>query len=70
MYSRMLVDMAIKNKCGQIVLLNQKEREDKAKEDNMNGDNFVLRNWGYYGLKDKISYKCKMVGIEMKETIA
>ena len=66
-YSRMLVDLAIKHKCGNIVLLNQKPREDKAKEDNQNGEPFVLRNWSYYGLKEKISYKCKMCGITLKQ---
>jgi len=64
-YSRMLVDLAVNHGCGKIVLLNQTTREDKAKEDNQNGEPFVLRNWSYYGLKDKISYKCKMVGIKM-----
>ena len=71
-YSRMLVDLAVKHGCGKIMLLNQKPREDKAKEDNLNGEPFVLRNWSYYGLKEKISYKCKMVGIKLgqdKETI-
>lgn len=65
MYSRMLVDLAVKNKCGQIMLLNQKEREDKAKGDMLKGNDFVLRNWGYYGLKDKIAYKAEMYGIKL-----
>lgn len=26
----------------------------------------LLRNWGYRGLKDKIAYKCKKVGIELE----
>ena len=64
-YSRLLVDLAVKHGCGTIALLNQKPREDKAKEDNKNGESFVLSNWSYYGLKDKISYKAKMVGIKM-----
>lgn len=64
-YSRMLVNLAVKHGCGTIALLNQKPREDKAKEDNLNGEPFVLRNWSYYGLKEKISYKAKMVGIEV-----
>lgn len=64
-YSRMLVDMAIKHKCDEIVLMNQTHREDKAKEDNQNGEPFVLRNWSYYGLKEKIEYKSKMVGIKL-----
>lgn len=61
-YSRMLVDLAAKNGCATINLVNQKRKEDQAKE-----DEFLLRNWSYYGLKEKISYKAKMVGIEIKE---
>lgn len=67
MYSRMLVDVAMKHKCGKIVLVNQREREEKAKEENMRGEPFLLRNWSYYGLKDKIKYKSRMVGIEVAE---
>lgn len=66
-YSRMLVDMAVKHKCGRIVLMNQQPREDKAKDDNQNGEPFVLRNWSYYGFKEKIAYKCKMIGIKLEE---
>ena len=66
-YSRLLVDLAVKHKCGRIVLLNQSPREDKAKEDNHNGEPFVLRNWSYYGFKEKIAYKCKMVGIKLEQ---
>ena len=66
-YSRMLVDLAVKHKCGRIVLLNQKPREDKAKDDNQDGEPFVLRNWSYYGFKDKIAYKCKMCGIKLEQ---
>ena len=61
-YSRMLVDMAIKNECGVINLINQKEKELEAKE-----NEFILRNWSYYGLKTKIEYKAKMCGIEVRE---
>ena len=68
MYSKLLVDMAVKNKCGRILLLNQKEREDKAKEENQHGEPFLLRNWSYYGFKDKIKYKSRMVGIVVEET--
>ena len=64
-YSKMLVDYAVANQCSEIVLLNQQEREDKAKEDNQKGEPFVLRNWSYYGLKDKINYKAKMFGIKV-----
>ena len=62
-YSKMLIDYAVKNGCGEIVLLNQLHREEKANDDNMEGDNFVLRNWSYSGLKNKIEYKAKMNNI-------
>lgn len=65
MYSRKLVDAAVKNRCAEIVLLNQTKRETKAKEDNAKGENFVLRNWSFYNLKDKIDYKCKQYGIKL-----
>lgn len=65
-YSRMLVDLAVKHKCGIIVLMGQEHREVEAKEGNQNGEPFVLRNWSYYGLKEKIAYKCKMNGITLK----
>ena len=64
-YSRMLVDAAVKYGCGIIYLVNQTERENKAKEDNQKGDPLVLRNWSYFGLKSKIEYKAKMYGIEI-----
>ena len=66
-YSRLLVDLAVKHGCGEIVLMRQTHREDEAKDENHNGEPFVLRNWTYFGLKEKISYKCKMVGISLKE---
>lgn len=59
-YSRELVNIAIKNKCSIIVLLDQKEKEAEAKQNEL-----ILRNWSYYGLKDKIEYKGKMNGIEI-----
>lgn len=65
-YSRMLVDMAIKHKCGRIVLMKEVSREDAAKEANQNGEPFVLRNWTYYGFKEKIAYKCKLAGITLE----
>ena len=64
-YSRMLVDLAVRHKCSEIVLMRQEHREDAAKEENADGDNFVLRNWTYFGLKEKIAYKCKKYGIKL-----
>jgi transposase len=66
-YSRMLVDLAIKHRCGKIVLMRETHREEDAKRQNKEGDALVLRNWSYYGLKEKIAYKCKMSGITMIE---
>ena len=63
LYSKELVKIAVDNKCGNIRLLNQHRREKKAKADNLKGYPFVLRNWSYYGLKDKIAYKSKLSGI-------
>ena len=64
-YSRMLVNAAIKHKCATICLMKQQEREEKAKDQNAEGDNLVLRNWTYYGLKSKIEYKSGMAGIKV-----
>lgn len=64
-YSRMLVDIAIKNRCSELVLMRQIEREEEAKEQNLKGEPLILRNWSYYGLKDKIKYKADRVGIKL-----
>ena len=56
----MLIDLAVKHKCGKIVLMNQLHREENAKD-----DKFVLRNWSYHSLKTKIDYKAKMCGIKV-----
>ena len=61
-YSKALVDRAVRNGCGAIVLVNQKPREEKALADNQKGEPFVLRNWSYFGLKKMIEYKAKMAG--------
>ncbi|MBR1378003.1 MAG: hypothetical protein IJ557_02615 [Bacteroidaceae bacterium] len=66
-YSKLLVQEAVRNRCGTIVLLNQKAREDAAKTNSSNGEPFILRNWSYYGMKEKISYKAAMYGIRLIE---
>lgn len=66
-YSRHLVDLAVKHECDTIYLTKQPERENKAKEDRDKGEDFVLRNWSYYGLKQKIEYKAEMYGIKLKQ---
>ena len=51
-YSRMLVDMAAKAGAAKIILIDQKQKEEEAKE-----KKFILRNWPYFGLIEKIKYK-------------
>lgn len=64
-YSRELINRAIKYKCGKIVLLNQSPQEEEAKLLAARGQPFLLRNWSYFGLKTKIQYKADKVGIEI-----
>jgi IS605 OrfB family transposase len=59
-YSRELIDIALKNGCGKIILEKQSDKEEEAKKDKN-----VLRNWSYYGLKEKIKYKAKYYGIDV-----
>ena len=66
-YSRHLVDLAVNQGCGTIYLVNQKPREDEVKKEHEKGNHLLLRNWSYFGLKTKIAYKCKLVGITLKE---
>lgn len=62
LYSRRLIELCVNNQAGMLLLLNQSAKEDVAKE-----NEFLLRNWSYYGLKEKISYKAKRAGIEIIE---
>ncbi len=62
LYSRRLIDYCVKAGAGTILLVNQSYKEELAKEDPM-----LLRNWSYYGLKEKIAYKAKMAGIHVLE---
>jgi len=61
-YSRRLVDHCVKHHAGTLVLVQQQEKEAVAKE-----DPFLLRNWSYYQLKEKIKYKAEMAGIMLVE---
>jgi IS605 OrfB family transposase len=59
-YSRMLINFCIKHGAATLLLINQQEKEDSAKE-----DRYLLQNWSYYSLKDKISYKAELAGIQV-----
>ena len=57
-YSRKLIDLCIRHGAGTLLLAGQQEKEEIAKE-----DGFLLRNWSYYELKEKIMYKAEKAGI-------
>lgn len=60
LYSRRLIDLCVKSEAGTLLLVNQTNKEEFAKE-----DEFLLRNWSYYGLVEKIKYKANMAGINL-----
>jgi len=59
-YSRMLIDFCLKHQAATLLLVNQQEKEEMAKE-----DHYLLQNWSYYSLKEKISYKAAKAGIQL-----
>lgn len=59
-YSRMLINFCIKHQAATLLLVNQQAKEELAKE-----DPFLLQNWSYYCLKEKISYKAEKAGIQL-----
>lgn len=60
LYSRRLIEICLKTQAGNLVLVNQKAKEESVKEDDL-----ILRNWSYCGLIEKIRYKAKAVGINV-----
>ncbi|RZK59019.1 MAG: hypothetical protein EOO91_06450, partial [Pedobacter sp.] len=54
-YSRMLINFCLKHQAATILLVNQQAKEEMAKE-----NEFLLQNWSYFSLKEKISYKAEM----------
>jgi IS605 OrfB family transposase len=57
-YSRRLIDICVKHGAATLILTGQQDKEETAKE-----DEFLLRNWSYHALKEKISYKAEKAGI-------
>jgi putative transposase len=55
-YSKFVVDLAIKHRCGTI------QMEDLS---GINEDSKFLKNWSYYDLQQKIEYKAKEAGIQV-----
>lgn len=58
LYSRMLIDFCVKHRAATLLLINQQEKEEIAKK-----DEFLLKTWSYYSLKEKITYKAEKAGI-------
>lgn len=59
-YTKRLIEFCIKHRAGTLILLNQEDKIGIAKE-----EEFVLRNWSYYELTNKIAYKAEKAGIEL-----
>ena len=60
LYSKRLIELCLKHGAGTIVLSSQTAKEEQAKE-----HAFVLRNWSYGNLKQKIQYKAACAGISL-----
>jgi hypothetical protein len=58
LYSKRLIDLCLKNQAATLLLVDQKQKEEQARQ-----DPFLLRNWGYAGLKQKIQRKAAAAGI-------
>jgi transposase len=58
LYSKKLIDLCIKYHAATLILLNQGDKEEVARE-----DPFILQNWSYFSLMEKIKYKANMAGI-------
>ena len=59
-YSRRLIDFCVKYQAATLILTGQLDKEEVAKD-----EAFVLRNWSYGKLKDKIAYKADKAGINL-----
>lgn len=59
-YSSLLIEFCRQQGAGTLVLRSQSEKEAEAKE-----NEFLLRNWSYYGLIEKINYKADRLGIKV-----
>ncbi len=60
LYSRQLIDFCLTNNCGNLLLVNQSQQAEIAKQDIT-----IIRNWGYSGLVDKIMYKAQAANINV-----
>ncbi|RDC55883.1 hypothetical protein DU508_15300 [Pedobacter chinensis] len=58
LYSKRLIDLCMNKRAATLILINQQEKEEIAKQ-----DEFLLQNWSYFSLKEKITYKARLIGI-------
>lgn len=59
-YSRRLIDLCVKHGAATLILVNQEQKEEIAKD-----DPFLLKNWSYCSLREKIAYKADRAGIQL-----
>lgn len=70
-YSKKVVDLCLKNKCSELFLklvpkIKLPEDLSKAEKKKYLSENEpLLRAWSYYGLTEKLKYKCARVGIKL-----
>lgn len=70
-YTFKMISLCLEKKCGVLRLKftpEPPEPDDLSKKELRiwrEENQFLLRNWGYYGLKEKLKYKCKKAGIEL-----
>lgn len=70
-YSAKLISLCVNNKCGVLSLKHEEIAdmpeglEKKDREEWIKKNEFLLRNWSYYGLLEKLKYKCNKAGIEI-----
>jgi IS605 OrfB family transposase len=57
-YSKKVIDVCVANRAATLILVNQQEKEQHAKQ-----NAFIFRNWSYGGLKEKLAYKAAQAGI-------
>ena len=59
-YSAKLIDLCLKYRIGKIVMENITDVKDEAGK-----DKYLLRNWSYFGLNEKINYKAGKYNMEV-----
>lgn len=75
-YTRKMIDLCLQNKCANLQLnfIPEPPKPENLSRKELNqwkmNNEFILRNWGYRGLKDKIAYKANIAGIKVTEVLS